>query len=233
MNVLQVHKRLTIEGGADIVMLETARLLKKRGHQVAFFGMRHPANEVTGQESYWVDYIDYHAPMSAWRKARLALKSVYSFEAASKMRRLLRDLPQDVAHLHNYHHQLTPAILGPLKAAGVPLVWTLHDFQMICPNYLLFDPHRLEVCEECKGGHYFSAARKRCLKGSLMQSLLASLEAHFHRLLNTYGRAIHCFVPPSRFLAEKIIAHGIPRDRVTQIPNPQSLDGCAPQDKDD
>ncbi len=60
---------------------------------------------------------------------------LYSREARKKIEELVDATRPDVAHLHNIAHQLSPSILYGLKARGVPVVQTLHDYKLVCPNY--------------------------------------------------------------------------------------------------
>ncbi|MGD8394381.1 MAG: glycosyltransferase [Candidatus Eiseniibacteriota bacterium] len=228
MRVLQVNKYLYVKGGAEAVMFETARQLEQRDHAVTFYGMRSPRNEASGDPADWVEWIDYRAPMSHWRRARLALASIHSVEAARRLRRLLGRAPQNVAHLHNFHYQLTPSILPPLRDHGAAIVWTLHDYQPICPNHALFNFRTGRICEACRGGHFFAAARERCLKGSVVQGLVGGIEAHKNRLLGVHERLIDRFTAPSRFMQQKVVDFGLPADRVVHLPYPQDLEGFRP-----
>jgi glycosyltransferase involved in cell wall biosynthesis len=131
----------------------------------------------------------------------------------------------EVAHVHNIYHHLSPSILGALKGHGIPIVMTLHDYKVICPTYQLLAPDG--VCERCRGGRFYQAVVHRCSKDSLSASLLVATEAYVHRFLGSYDQ-VDLFVCPSRFLLERMVAHGLPRARLVHIPNFAPLDEFRP-----
>ena len=61
--------------------------------------------------------------------------------------------------------RLTPAVLLEAKAQGRRVVMSCNDYKHICPNYKLY--HHGHVCEDCRGGRFYSAMRNRCMKDSV------------------------------------------------------------------
>ncbi len=74
----------------------------------------------------------------------------------------------DIVHCHNIYHQLSPSILAATRAAGVPVVMTLHDYKLACPSYQMLDHGR--PCDACVGHSTLPAVRQRCKGGSLAAS---------------------------------------------------------------
>ena len=206
-------------GGDCTYLLALQALLEKHGHETAVFSMRHPQNRPCPQEKYFVDFLDYAElnrrknPLNA---VRVLGRSIWSRQARQNVARLIADWKPDIAHLQNVHAYLTPSILGPLEAAGVPVAWTLHDYKLICPNDNFFSNGR--VCEECKGGRFWRCAWNRCKKGSRAASAVAVLEAFVHRHLDLPSR-IAAFVAPSEFLKNKFVEFGWPADKIHVLPN--------------
>ena len=206
-------------GGDCTYLLALKALLEKHGHETAVFSMRHPQNLPSPQEEYFVDHLDY-AELNAAKNPANALKvlgrSIWSAQARRKIGRLVADWKPDVAHLQNVHAYLTPSILGPLKAAGVPAYWSLHDFKLLCP-----ESHFLsggDICEECRGGRYWKCAAKRCKKSSLAASAVAALEAYAHRLGGVAGR-VAGYLAPSQFVKEKFAEYGHSAGRIHVMPH--------------
>ncbi len=56
--------------------------------------------------------------------------------------------------------------------AGLPVIQTLHDYKLACPNTSFVSNGR--ICEACKGGKYYNMTRYRCKRGSTSASLLAT-----------------------------------------------------------
>ena len=84
-------------------------------------------------------------------------------------------------------------------------------------------------CESCRGGKLYNVAVHRCIKGSLALSSLVMAEAYLHRALGLYSANVDRFVVPSRFLLEKLVEWGWPRERFVYIPNFVDIDRFKPR----
>lgn len=206
-------------GGDCTYLLALQRLLEQHGHETAVFSMRHPQNLACPQEPYFVDHLDYTELNRARNPAnavKVLQRSIWSNQARRRIARLVADWKPDLAHLQNIHAYLTPAIIGPLRRAGVPMVWTLHDYKLICPNDNFYSNGR--ICEECKGGHYWRCARNRCKKNSFAASTVVALEAAVHRLLGV-DKPVGRFIAPSHFVKGKFTECGYAPDRIAVLPH--------------
>ena len=216
MNVLLVNKFFRRGAGAETVFFDTMALLDRGGHTVVPFAMQHEDNEPTPWSEYFARRRDYLSG-SITGRVRDAAASVYSLEARSRLRELLRVFRPDIAHLHNVYHQLTLSVIDELEAAGVPIVLTVHDYKPVCPNYQLLANDG--PCTRCIGGAYRHALIHRCVKGSFVASGVAALEAHVNRLRNQYGK-IDRLISPSVFLRDVLVEGGYQADRIDVIANP-------------
>lgn len=220
MVVLQANKFFWLKGGAERYFFSVSDELESRGHPVAHFAMEHPENRPSPYSKYFVRHRDYDSPAGALRTLSQAASFIRSREAARRVTELVRDHRPDVAHLHNTYHQLTPSIIEALDEAGVPVVMTLHDYKLNCPNYCHFA--RGEYCYRCQGGRYYNAARVRCSGGSFARSALLSVEAYWQRRTGVYGR-VRRFIAPSRFMRDHTAAAaadiGIDPARVVYLPS--------------
>jgi glycosyltransferase involved in cell wall biosynthesis len=215
VRILQVNKFHWLKGGSERYYFDLQAELEARGHQVAVFSTRNPANRATPYEPYFVPRVDYHG--KGLRKAiRLARDVIWNKDAAARLGRLLDDFRPDVAHLHNFHHQLSPSILTELSRRRIPVVQTLHDYKWVCPAYL-FLSHG-EVCERCGPGNRFHpVVRRRCHHDSFLRSLVVHLESSRSWGRRDFDRVAR-FLAPSQFMADRVIAHGLPRERVQVMP---------------
>jgi len=102
-----------------------------------------------------------------------------------------------------------------LRQAGVPMVMTLHDYKLICPNYSLFDG--TAYCYRCRGKRFHHAATTRCHDGSFAKSLLLSIEAYWQKRTRVYDE-VRFFLAPSRYIRDVFIAEGFSADRVRFLP---------------
>jgi len=216
MKIAVVNKYLYRKGGADVAALQMARLLGERGHDVVLMGMAPPEGTALEFPAYLTPPVDYDAPMSARRQLAVAGRLLYSLEARDKMQELIRTERPDIVHFHNVYHQLSPSVIDAAAAHQLPMVMTLHDYKVTCPVYSHL--RHGQICEACRGGRFYNAARFRCAKGSLSKSLLNMAEMYLHRtILKTYEK-VHVFISPSLFLKRKVTELGF-RGRIVRVPN--------------
>lgn len=220
MKILVCNSFHYLRGGAERVFLETSRLLRERGHTVIPFSMQHEQNWDSEYEDYFVSHIDYPSLLgrsgSLRSKLQVAERVIYSREAAQKIGQLIEATKPDIAHIHGIAAEISPSILPAIKKAGIPIVQTLHDYRLICPN-ISFVSHG-QICERCKTHRYYEIVRRRCKRGSLAASVLAGLEISVHKALRLYEGNVDVFVAPSRFLHDKLREYGIGNAIVT-VPN--------------
>ena len=225
MRLLNVHRYRFRKGGAEAVYLDHLALFAERGWDCAEFVMDHPRNG----PSPWSDYFPPHFdPATAPRGLASLRRFVASGEAAAQMARLLADFRPDLVHIHGLYQQLTPSVLAPIARRGVPIVYTAHDYKLLCPAYQLYTPE-LGVCERCAGGAAWHCALHKCLHGSRAASAVYALDALYHRWTGSYG-AVDAWVMPSRFLLEKHREYGFPAERLHYIPNFFATSTDAPPD---
>lgn len=139
MRILLVNKYFYRKGGAETYFFALAEGLRALGHDVAFFSMQHPNNESSYWSKYFVSEKDYVGDISAFKKVQEASTLIYSFEARRKFEALLEEFKPDVIHMNNVHRQLTFSILDApyLKKHHVPVVYTAHDYILVCPAYTM------------------------------------------------------------------------------------------------
>lgn len=215
LNINNYHYR---RGGADAVYLDHAALFERLGWTSAFFSMHHEKNEPSEWSRFFIDEIEFGQAYSARDKIAMAGKVIYSFEARSRLARLLDEFRPDVAHLHNIYHHISPSILELLHARKIPVVLTTHDLKIACPAYKMLNS--LGVCERCREGSVFNVARYRCVRNSLAASLVVGLESALHdRVLHSYRRYVTRVVTPSIFYRDTFVRWGWPAERFSVVPN--------------
>ncbi|UHD17112.1 glycosyltransferase family 4 protein [Thiocapsa bogorovii] len=215
--LLAINNYYYRRGGAEVVFLESAKLLADAGWDVVPFAMKHPQNLPSPWSEYFVDEIEYGEDYSFLEKAARIPKVIYSFEARRKIRDLIRVARPDIAHAHNVYHHISPSIFGALKEEGIPTILTLHDLKLACPAYKMLTHDG--ICERCKGGRIWNVVAHKCVKDSYALSGTIALETLVHRALQLYSRNVERFVVPSRFYLEKFVEWGWSRDRFTYLPN--------------
>ncbi|MBI2459473.1 MAG: glycosyltransferase family 4 protein [Parcubacteria group bacterium] len=211
MKVLQINKFYYLKGGSERHIFALSKLLADSGHQVVQFSMADDKN-------YYSKFSQYFSKPVNLDKFSLKniFKLFYNREAAKKLENLIRAERPDLAHLHNISHQLSSSVIKVLKKYNIPLVQTLHDYKLICPNYKLFSHGR--VCYKCRGGKYYNCFLNKCLKNSYLISFLAMFEAYYCRWQKVYEK-INLFIAPSRFMKDICVKFGVPENKIKLIYN--------------
>jgi glycosyltransferase involved in cell wall biosynthesis len=205
MRVLYCNKYNYPFSGTEVYLFELMELMRAQGHEVALFSMANPRGEATPYDQHFVPHIDFKGKSGWWQKARRAGHAIYSVDARRRIRAMIEDFRPDVAHVRNIYHHLSPSILWELKAQGVPVLYHLNDFKVLCPSYNLVAQG--EACEACKGGKFWHAVNTECYPGKGARMALAA-EAYVHRWLGTYRKCVDLFLAPSMFVRDKFVEHG-------------------------
>ncbi len=217
MKVLLCHKFNFPLGGAERYVSSLKKGLISLGHKVIDFSTQNSQNNPSEFSGYFVKSMGlYEHGKSLLHDFKYAFNFIYSFPARGSINRLIADHRPDVAHLHNIYHHISVSILHALKKNKVPVLMTLHDYKIICPNYSLFVND--SVCQRCKGGKYLNVIKYKCLKKSYALSMLAYLEAKLSSALKVYEKNIDLFIAPSEFMRNKLIEFGINRNKVCHLP---------------
>lgn len=203
MKILMVNKFLYPRGGSESYMLYLSEHLKKLGHEVEFFGMYDENNTVGNLSGMYTQNMDFHS--KGISRFLYPFKIIYSFEAKKKIMQVIDDFKPDIVHMNNINFQLTPSIIYGAKKKHIPIVQTVHDYQMICPNHLLYNFEKNEPCEKCVKGAHLNCVKNKCIHGSLIKSVIGVIEAKFYNLLKTYKK-VDLFICPSNFLEKKLLS---------------------------
>lgn len=197
MRVLLVNKFHYLRGGSEKYYFELGELLKKHGHEIAFFSMTNEKNISTGNKEYFVDEID----MNTGSKLQ-ALNVIYSKKNKALMKKALDEFKPDIVHINNFQRQLSASILDAIKENNIPVVMTAHDFNPVCPaSIMLYDG---EICEDCIKKGCSQCFKKKCIKDSTLKSLLGTLEKKYYDMRKMFKK-FDCIVSPSEFVKDKLI----------------------------
>lgn len=179
MRILIIHNHYQQKGGEDTVVQTESGLLRSRGHAVACLTFHNDS-------------------LQGASKARALLRSIYNPQAARALRAQIAAFRPDVIHVHNLFYVASPSVLYAAARAGVPVVYTLHNYRLICPSAFLY--HAGAVYERSIGRILpWDALRKRVWNGSLGQTLGIVAITATHKLLGTFRRKVSRYVVFTEF----------------------------------
>ncbi len=200
--VLIVNKFYYPRGGDCVSSLNLERLLADKGHEVAVYSMRYPDNIPSAWSDYFATTVDFGG--GAKEKLRAAARAMGFGDIRASFARILADFKPDVVHLQNIHSYLSPQLAVMARKAGAKVLWTLHDYKLICPSYSCLRDDK--PCEECFTNPG-AVLKYRCMKGSLAASVVAWAEARrWNR--GKLERVVDTFVCPSEFMRSKMAQAG-------------------------
>ncbi len=203
MRILMVNKFLYPRGGSESYMLFLGEHLRSLGHEVEYFGMYDEQNTVGNSAEKYTQNMDFHS--KGIGRFLYPFKIIYSFEAKKKIIEVIDNFKPDIVHMNNINFQLTPSIIYGAKKRGIPVVQTVHDYQMICPNHLLYNFDKNTPCEKCVNGSHINCIKNKCIHNSTVKSILGVIEAKFYSALKAYKK-VDLFVCPSNFLERKLLS---------------------------
>ncbi|OKZ06125.1 MAG: hypothetical protein BHV75_21025 [Bacteroides oleiciplenus] len=214
MRILIVNKFLYLRGGDCIHSLNLKQLLCNAGHDVCLYAMSYPQNIVCEKNRYFAEEISFSA-RNLQGKIKAANRIIWGTGVAQNFKKLLDEFRPDVVHLNNIHSYLSPIVAKLAYQRGFKVIWTLHDYKLICPSYSCLC--KGNTCEACLTDKKQVLLRK-CMKNSFLASLLAWGEA-MNWNKNKLSLWTNSFICPSQFMAEKMQQGGYPANKLQVINN--------------
>ena len=199
MTIALLHNYYQHRGGEDTVFEAEARLLEERGHRV-------------------IRYAVHNDSVSTYSQLHLARATVWNPESYKALTTLFHAEKPDVVHCHNTLPIISPSAYAAANDAGIPVVQTLHNYRLLCPNALFFrDGH---VCEDCLGKTFaLPALRHKCYRGSMPASAVVAGMTAWHRLTGTWENRVSRYIALTGFARAKFIEGGLPEKKIVVKPN--------------
>ena len=216
MKILLVNKYHYVKGGSETYYFGLADLLKSHGHEVIYFAMADKNNIECDQEKYFVSNVDFNGEISKIKKVKAGFRVLYSFEAKKCISSLIEQERPDIVHINLVHRHITLSIVREIKKHNIPIVFTAHDLNCICPNHEMLCNGK--ICELCLHGKYSNCIKNKCVKGSTAKSALAAIEALNYKRMKIYND-IDIIITPSDFYRKKFEESGIFNSKIIHIKN--------------
>jgi glycosyltransferase involved in cell wall biosynthesis len=198
MRVLMVHAAYQQRGGEDSVVDTEVTLLRDHGHEVQL-------------------YLRHNDEATSAGRISVASQALWSRRSEADVGRLVETFKPDVVHVHNTWPMVSPSVYWPAFKAGVPVVQTLHNFRLMCPQAMFLREGK--ICEDCLGTLPWRGVLRGCYRKSRVQTALLASTVQLHRAVGSYERAVTLFVALSAFSKSKFVQGGLDADRIVIKPN--------------
>lgn len=198
MRILIIHNRYGKFSGEESVLESEKLLLEKNGNEVQ--GYFRSSEEMSG----------------FWSKVNAFFSGFYNYRSVSEIKKLLLNFKPEIVHIHNLYPFVSPAVLGVIHRHNIPIVMTVHNYRLICPNGLFFTQGK--ICERCENRNEWNCILRDC-EGSLAKSLGYALRNIYARKRQLYSSNVSKFICLTNFQKEKHIKNGFSMEKLTVLPN--------------
>lgn len=199
MRVLSIHNSYQIRGGEDESRAAEENLLRQMGHQVD-------------------SYEESNERVASLSSVDLAMRTIWSEESWQIVKQKLRKSAYNVVHVQNFFPLISPSVYYAAKTEKVPVIQTLRNYRLLCPNGLFFRNGR--VCEDCLGKSIpYSGIVHGCYRSSQVASAGVTAMLTVHRALQTWTSKVDLFIALTHFARQKFIEGGLPAEKIVVKPN--------------
>ncbi|RCJ25513.1 glycosyl transferase family 1 [Nostoc minutum NIES-26] len=199
MRILSIHNNYQIRGGEDESRESEERLLREMGHEV----------------DVYQEHNDRVAELGA---LPMALRTVWSTESYNIVKQKLNSSNYDIVHIQNFFPLISPSVYYAAKSVGVPVVQTLRNYRLLCPNGLFFRDG--EVCEDCMGKFIpYPGVLHGCYRENRPATGAVATMLTVHRAMRTWIEMVDVYISLTEFARQKFIAGGLPPEKIVVKPN--------------
>lgn len=198
MRVLIVHNAYQYKGGEDSVVEAEIELLRNRGHAVELYAR---SNDEIATQS----------------KLKLVQETFWSNRTLEDIVAVIAKFKPEVIHVHNTFPLISPSLYWAAAKAGIPIVQTLHNFRLLCPQAVFLREGK--VCEDCLGHVPWRSVVHGCYRESKAQSAVLAGMLTVHRAIGTWCNKVTRYITLNEFCRQKFINGGLPAERIVVKPN--------------
>jgi glycosyltransferase involved in cell wall biosynthesis len=190
MRILLIHNKYQQAGGEDVAFDVEVRLLRQKGHEV---------------DTLLFDNNDIQGLVT---KVKKGLEALYNFRSAHLIGEALLRFRPDIVHVHNIFFSASPSVIRVAASHGVPVVYSMHNYRLICANALLLRDN--QVCHLCvKKTFPLEGIRYKCYRGSAVESGMVTLTTGLHKVLGTWRKKVAAYIVNTQFARSVIYSSSL------------------------
>lgn len=203
LKILILSDYAFIKGGAERVAISSAIGLSQKGHEVVFFSAVGPiSDELTEAGLKEVICLNQKDILDNPNKLDAVLSGVYNWRAVRRLKKLFSCWVPDIAHVHGVSKALSWAPINLIYSYRIPIIYTLHDYGLVCPNLGIYDFRAETVCEHYKPDHKFKCLTTNCDKRNYAQKIWRWIRFFIVRNIFKINKKISGYIAVSKFMAE-------------------------------
>jgi glycosyltransferase involved in cell wall biosynthesis len=151
-------------------------------------------------------------------RTRAFFSGIFNFSIMKVFRNFLNESKPDIVHIHNLFPLISPSVLIECRKAHIPVVMSVHNYRLLCPNGLHMPKMDARICEKCSGGREYWCILKNC-EGNLPKSLGYALRSYVARKAQLYRANVSIYACLTHFQKQRLVSQGYPEDRMVILPN--------------
>jgi glycosyltransferase involved in cell wall biosynthesis len=93
----------------------------------------------------------------------------------------------DVIHVHNWHFAASPSVFFAARKRNIPVVYTLHNYRLLCPSGILFHQGQLFL-DSLRQNFPWKAVKNRIYRNSIYQTFWLAFVIRFHYKIGTWDK---------------------------------------------
>ena len=199
MRILSIHNYYQFRGGEDESTELEQKLMREMGHGVEI-------------------YTENNDKIVGMNPLQTAAATVWSSSAYQKTKQHLSTHQCDLMHVQNFFPLISPSVYYAAKSEGVPVVQTLRNYRLLCPNGLFF--RQGQVCEDCLGSAVpIPGVVHGCYRENRAASTVVATMLSVHRAMQTWQEKVDIYIALTKFAKQKFIQGGLPADKIVVKPN--------------
>lgn len=191
------------KGGAERVAILSAIGLSKKGHEVAFFSAVGPVDDELSKAGLKeVICLNQKDILDNPNKFIAMLSGIYNWKAIGRLRKLFTCWVPDIAHVHGVSKALSWAPINLIYSHKISIIYTLHDYGLLCPNLGIYNFRAERVCEYYKPGYEFKCLTENCDKRSYAQKIWRWLRYYIVKNIFKINKKVDGYISVSKFIGE-------------------------------
>jgi glycosyltransferase involved in cell wall biosynthesis len=213
VRILLVHNYYQEPGGESGVFENLLRLLQRVDQEVEVYS-RHNSEIARFRRK---------------KKLLMGMGAFFSVRTWNEVKGLVRRKLPAVAIVQNVFPLISPSVYYALRSEGIPIIQLVYNYRFVCPDAHLFS--RGEICERCIPGNYWHAVWRKCYRNSYSTSAWYAANLRLHRALRSFVRNTDIFMIPDHFMKTRLVAGGIPANKIRINVNPFFVEDYEPSDE--